>query len=186
MIALAACCLALVSADSQQYNTFHYANHPYIKYMGHHPGYAPQVHHPEPATPVPVHGGEFFLPILWFDIVDNGWMSLPFQQINHCNNVRSHDDTLLNKKTPLTLFVVRYGGQPWWLDVPSTDQSLIPYNRIQCNTAAQHWNQTIRRSVPKMPEPYKCPFRKGLCKHHMPILNWAIWNTPIHLNALFL
>ena len=53
MIGLAWCLLAsfsaLVSADSQpqQYNTFHYANHPYIKYMGHHPGYA------QPAAPAP-------------------------------------------------------------------------------------------------------------------------------------
>lgn len=34
------------SADSQ-YNTFHYANHPYIKYMGHHPGYVVTTPKPE-------------------------------------------------------------------------------------------------------------------------------------------
>ena len=66
MIGLAWCLLAsfsaLVSADSQpqQYNTFHYANHPYIKYMGHHPGYAqPAAPAPAPApTPAP-YGEEF-------------------------------------------------------------------------------------------------------------------------------
>ena len=68
MIGLAWCLLAsfsaLVSADSQpqQYNTFHYANHPYIKYMGHHPGYAqPAAPAPAPApTPAP-YGEEFVI-----------------------------------------------------------------------------------------------------------------------------
>lgn len=41
MIVLLAClAVGMVAADgSSQYNTFHYANHPYIKYMGHHPNY---------------------------------------------------------------------------------------------------------------------------------------------------
>lgn len=42
-------CAMLVGATSadSQYNTFHYANHPYIKYMGHHPGYVVTTPKPE-------------------------------------------------------------------------------------------------------------------------------------------
>ena len=57
--------LAASASQAQQYNTFHYQNHPFIKYMGHHPQFVPDhmvkpvaapVHTPEPAKPpMPVH-----------------------------------------------------------------------------------------------------------------------------------
>ena len=54
------------ASQAQQYNTFHYQNHPFIKYMGHHPQFVPDHMvkpvaapvHPEPAKPAMPHPAE--------------------------------------------------------------------------------------------------------------------------------
>ena len=70
----------LASATAQQYNTFHYQNHPFIKYMGHHPQFVPHhmvkpeaapVPHPEPVKPAMPHPAE---PMPMHDMMMDGDM----------------------------------------------------------------------------------------------------------------